>query len=171
MAETNGQRQTDWFLWAIIAGVIVLVGITLFLVFRGSPPPAFQPDDTPEGVAFNYFLAIQQKDYDRAYGYLSPEIVNGPEDAGAFFADIQTTWDCASENFSSRSFEVTKTEVFSDRAVITLSETVYTGSRDLFSSGRYSQSVIVRLERAGGSWQITSSDRCWFHDWNVKPKT
>ena len=166
MAEKTGQtRSNDWFLVGIVVAVVGLVVLTLVLVFRDSAPPEYRPDNTADGVAYNYFLAIQQKNYDRAYGYLSADIDKYPASAGAFFDEIQGDWSCTSEEIARRSFAVSKSELFDDRAVVTISETTFSGSRDLFSSGRYTQIFTVRLARQGSDWKITESDHCWAPDW------
>ena len=151
MAQKNGRTGSfDWFLIAIIVGVVALVGLTLLLVFRDSAPPAFRPDDTPEGVAYNYYLAIQQKAYERAYGYLSSETPDFPADAADFFDAVQADWNCTTAEIDRRTYEVAGSEVFDDRAVVTMSETVYSGGGGLFSSGRFPAATIRECIRAAG---------------------
>jgi len=76
-------KNTDKFLVGIVVGVVVLVA-TAFAVALLRPKPTYQLEDTPKGVAHNYLLALQQEDYKRAYGYLSPTIEGYPTSAEAF---------------------------------------------------------------------------------------
>src|SRR5262245_57084040 len=80
-------KSTDKFLIGIVIGVIVLIGIA-FAVVLLRPQPTYQAEDTPEGVAHNYLLALQQEDYARAYNYLSPSLEGYPASADEFKEDI-----------------------------------------------------------------------------------
>lgn len=52
----------------IVAGIAVLV-LVAFVITLGRSQPTYQAEDTLEGVAYNYLLAIQKQDFERAYGY------------------------------------------------------------------------------------------------------
>ena len=82
-------KSTDRFLIGIVIGVVVLVIAAFGVAFLG-PKPAYQSDDTPEGVAHNYLLAIQREDYARAYGYLSPDLRGYPASDEQFIEDMYT---------------------------------------------------------------------------------
>ena len=53
-------KSTDKVLIAIVAGIILLI-IVAFVVALAKPEPTYQAEDTPEGVAYNYLLALQRK--------------------------------------------------------------------------------------------------------------
>src|SRR3990172_7942266 len=85
----KNMKNSDRILFAIVAGVIVLV-VVAFVVAFTRPEPAYQSEDSPEGITHNYLLALQQEDYERAYGYLSSELPHYPRDLDKFIADIET---------------------------------------------------------------------------------
>ena len=63
--------KQDRFLTGILIGIGVLVVIAaggIFYPLRIRKPIS---EDTPEGVVHNYVLAVLNKDYEKAYGYLA----------------------------------------------------------------------------------------------------
>ena len=60
------------FTWAIVIGVLALVGVALVLAF--ATPRAVAPPDlsTPEGVTLAFALALQAGDLDQAWALLAP---------------------------------------------------------------------------------------------------
>jgi hypothetical protein len=64
-------KGTDRFLIGIVAGVVILVVAVLAIALLRPNQPSYEPDDTAEGVAHNYLLALQLEDYGRAQGCLS----------------------------------------------------------------------------------------------------
>jgi hypothetical protein len=60
-------------------GIGALLVITVILVLTlGGRQPALLDKNTPQGVVQAYLLAIQEKDYQKAYSYLSPEDPKNP---------------------------------------------------------------------------------------------
>jgi len=60
--------------WLVIFGIVIAVLIiattSLVLLTRGSKV-VLLPEDTPQGTVQRYLLAVQNKDFQQAYGYLS----------------------------------------------------------------------------------------------------
>jgi hypothetical protein len=72
--------KDDKFLIGIVAGIILLVAASLVVVLLRSPEKeAYVADDRPEGVVHNYFLAIQRKEFEKAYNYLSDDLKSKPD--------------------------------------------------------------------------------------------
>ncbi len=63
--------KQDRFLTGILIFIGVLVVAAVALFFVRSRAPAYGPDDTPQGVVYNYATALQLHDYARAYNYLA----------------------------------------------------------------------------------------------------
>ena len=76
-------KSSDRFLMVIIIG-IVLLAAGAFALTLSRHEPAYQSDDTPEGVAHNYLLALLKEDFSLAYGYLSLTLDSYPLDTLAF---------------------------------------------------------------------------------------
>lgn len=159
-------KKTDKILIGIVAGIILVV-VVAFVFALNKPKPEYQAEDTPAGVAFNYLFALQQKDYDRAYGYLSPSIKGYPKNAESFADDIRdATWRFRGVNDSSTTLEVDSVDVNGKRADVIILEThFYEG--DLFSSGQYTNTFNMTLRQAeNGQWKIVESDSYWLYCWS-----
>lgn len=159
-------RSTDKFLIGIVAGVLVLVGVAFAVAFL-RPEPTFRPDDSAEGVAHNYLLALQQADYERAYGYLSPSLKGYPDSAEAFARDArnyQWNFGAGSESIT---LEVKSARVIGEQTVVEVQETrFYEGG--LFDSSQYTNTfdMTLRLDGESGAWKITASGSYWAECWD-----
>jgi hypothetical protein len=60
-------------------GIAVLVILTIVLVLTlGQRNPTLLPENTPQGTVQRYLVAIQEKEYQKAFGYLAPLDPNDP---------------------------------------------------------------------------------------------
>jgi hypothetical protein len=62
--------RQDRFLLVILLAILLLAATAVGLFLTRQRNLAYGPDDTPAGVVRNYVLALNQADYERAYGYL-----------------------------------------------------------------------------------------------------
>ncbi|GAB4450951.1 MAG: hypothetical protein Kow0031_33470 [Anaerolineae bacterium] len=158
--------KQDKFLIAIVAGVLLLVVVAIVVVLTRLPGNEdYRPDDTPEGVAHNYFLAIQRKEFNKAYGYLSDELENKPS-LEQFVQEAGNTGSSQEASLKigpvSQSDGVTQVEV---------TVTTYS-SGGLLDSSRYSSDDIALLRQdSAGQWKITRFPYpYWGWSWNEKPE-
>lgn len=157
-------KNTDKFLIAIVAGVALLIGVAFAVVFL-RPKPTYQTDDTPEGVAHNYLFALQQKDYARAYGYLSPGMDGYPDSVARFTTDITSYNHGFGSGSDSNTLEIASSDITGDQAVVTVRETTfYNGG--LFNNNQYTDTFHMTLQREEEGWKIVSSDSYWAWCWN-----
>ena len=148
-------QRTDKFLIGIVAGIVILVG-TGFAVMLLRPRPTYLPDNTPGGVANNYLLAVQRGEYERAYGYLSPDLPGYPSDPATFARQVGL----GNGYNSTSSVEVTDVQETGERATVSFEETTfYEGG--LFGSDSYQSTFQMRLIRQAGQWRIEHSDSFW----------
>ena len=63
--------KQDRFLTGILIGIGVLIIAALAVFFVRKDSQTYVPDDVPEGVVHNYVVAVLNKDYEKAYGYLA----------------------------------------------------------------------------------------------------
>src|SRR3972149_5217748 len=63
--------KQDRFLIGILIGIGVLILLALVLFFTRQENRDYVADNTPDGVVHNYVLAVLNKDYQKAYGYLA----------------------------------------------------------------------------------------------------
>jgi len=63
--------KRDHFLIGILAGILLLVAITVGLYFLRQGSQTYVSDSTPAGVVHNYGLALLNREYQKAYAYLA----------------------------------------------------------------------------------------------------
>ncbi len=155
-------KSTDKFLIGIVAGIVLLIVIALVATLT-RPEPVYQAKDTPEGVAHNYLLALQKRDYARAYGYLSLALIGYPASVDEFAEHVLDN----SRKFrldTNRTLEIESTTVISSLAMVSVRES-YFRSGDLFDSDQHVRVFEMKFGFVDGAWKITDSDyyfaRCW----------
>lgn len=154
-------KGSDKFLLLLLAAIAAIVIAALVAVLR-TPAPVYQSEDTPAGVVHNYLLAVRQGDYERAHGYLSPDLVNMPSVAG-FVDDIgQNPW--SFDRGGSTAVSVEDTQMFSDgTARVSVALTTFEGGP--FDSGQYSRLFGMTLKPQGDTWRLTYGEDYWFFCW------
>ena len=158
-------RGTDKFLIGIVVGVVALVAVA-FAVTLTRPEPTYQDEDAAEGVAFNYLLALQKKDYGRALGYLSPGLPGRPDSAIQLEDDIQYYgWNFRADTNSTLAIQ--STSLSGMRAVVVVQESTFYGG-DIFNTGQQINIFEMDLHLIAGDWVIEDGDyyfaRCWKED-------
>ena len=158
-------KSTDRFLIVIVAGVVLVVGVTIAVVLLRSGEAAYQPDDTAEGVAHNYLLALQWEDYARAHSYLSPDLPGYPSSVQEFTDDVEgNTWSFAGYG-DNVSLAVEAVDVNGDQAEVSVRRTrFYSGG--VFDSGHSSITFEMTLRREEGAWRVAESERYWYGCWS-----
>ncbi len=154
--------RNDRFLLAIIAGAAVLVVVALVLARRAGPPE-YVADDTPEGVAFNYVLAVQRGDMERALGYLSPDLDGYPGTAVRFQEDLRSWGGYHVE--PSATFRADPARMTADRATVAIVQTTF-NEGGLFGSSEYTDRFEMGLQQVDGAWMLVSGDRFWDECWS-----
>jgi hypothetical protein len=159
-------KSSDKILFAIVGGVIVLV-VAAFVVALTRPKPTYQSEESPEGIAHNYLLALQQGEYERAYGYLSPELPHYPRDVDEFITDIEQQQYSFRLNQDSVTLEIVSSQVNGNTASVEVRETTFYQG-DLFNSGESSYTFKIRLRRHSleGAWRIYESEAYWVYCWS-----
>jgi hypothetical protein len=163
-------KGTDKFLIAIVVGVVVLVAAALAVALvQRDRTPSYEPDDTPQGVAYDYLLALQLGEVERAHGYLSPTLPGYPADAKELARNTnELRWELSPERDASLAVE--SADVEGDLARVVIRETVFYrgglfGSGGLFSPGQDTTTFTMTLAREDGAWKITDSERYWAWCW------
>ncbi|MEN9935479.1 MAG: hypothetical protein RLZZ387_2058, partial [Chloroflexota bacterium] len=154
--------RTDRFLVAIVAGALLLV-VVAFAVTLTRPAPSYREGAEPADIAYNYVLALQRKDYPRAYGYLSPSLKGYPDSADAFAADVQQNlWSFQPQ---AGTLQVEKTEALTEQAQVWLRTTSFQQGGLLDSSPSTRTSTMTLRPETGG-WKIISADSYWVWCWD-----
>lgn len=149
--------KQDRFLTGILLGIAVLILIALVVFFLRKDDLVYVDESTPQGVVQNYIVAIQKRDYEKAYAYLA-DLENKPtyqQFRESFFNNYISP--------SGAGVEILQTETSGDLATVGLG--IIYNQRDPFaSSSRYVENA--RLERQAGGWKIKQMPyQFWAYDW------
>ena len=150
--------KQDKFLVGILAFIGLLVAAALILFFVRKGTTAYQPGDTPEHVVFNFALAIQQNDLERAYGYMADR--EGKPTLSAFLQSAQN----GSLGVNGNALQVGQATLQGqDNATVAV--TVQFLGSGPFDNG-YSNQDHATLVRQNGAWKILSMPfPYWAYDW------
>ncbi len=149
--------KQDRFLTGILVGIGVLVVLALVVFFARSNSQSYLPDDTPEGVVHNYVLAIINRDYEKAYGYLA-DLKNKPT-----YEDFRSSFLNGYVNPDNTAVDVGTSDSSGDEASVEVAQ-IYNPS-DPFSSG-YRDVQRALLVKQNGAWKISSMPAYNFWDYN-----
>ncbi len=150
--------KQDKFLIGILIGIGALILLALVLFFtRQDGQRDYMSDTTPDGVVHNYVLAILNKEYQKAYGYLADQ-ENKPT-----YEEFRQSFFNGMVNPADVGLEVGAVEINEDEAVVTLS--LYYSSTDPFSS-RYTNEDRALLVQQGGIWKLNfMPSNFWGYSW------
>lgn len=156
-------KKADRFLIGIVAGIAVLVVVTLIVALR-QPSPTYQPEETPQGVAHNYLLALQQEAYERAFSYLSPELPGYPADSAAFANTLtQYRWNFRFDENTAVS--VIDATISGEQATVRAAITEFaTGGP--FGSDISTTNFTLQLRYEAGGWKLWQAEKYWMGCWN-----
>ena len=153
--------KQDKFLTGILIGVGALIILALVLFFFRQDKRDYLPDDTPEGVTHNYALAVLNKDYEKAYGYLA-DLKYKPT-----YEDFRQSFLNGMANPENTGLDVGAATITGDEAVV--DPTLYYSYSDPFSSRTGSPDRAL-LVNQGGNWKVSSMPYSfWDYNWYQEP--
>lgn len=149
--------KQDRFLMGILAGIVLLVLLSLLVFFLRKDRLTYVDDSSPQGVVQNYIVALHKQDYEKAYSYLA-DLENKPtydQFRDAFFSGMVAPSNAGVEIFSS--------QIDGDRARVELS--VFFAPSVPFESGARSTENAL-LVRQGNAWKIRQMPYLfWAYSW------
>ena len=153
--------KQDKFLTGILIGIGALIVLALVLFFTRQDKREYVSDTTPEGVVHNYVLAILNKDYEKAYGYLA-DLANKPTEE-----EFRQSFLNGIVNPENAGVEIGEVEVIGDEAYIEL--VIYYSYSDPFSSS-YGNTDRANLVKQNGAWKLSYMpysfwDYSWYQDY------
>ena len=154
--------KQDKFLTGILIGIGALILLALGLFFtRQDSKREYIADSTPDGVVHNYVLAVLNKDYQKAYGFLA-ELDHKPT-----YEEFRQSFFNGNVNPSDVGIDVGAVEIKGDEAVVMLA--VYYSNTDPFSS-RYANEERALLVKQNGAWKLSSMPyNFWNYSWYQEP--
>jgi len=155
--------KQDKFLLGILAGIGALAVIALVLFFTRQDRRDYLSEDTPEGVVHNYALAVLNKDYEKAYGYLA-DLKYKPT-----YEEFRQSFLNGMVNPDNTGVDVGRSTITGDEAWVDI--TIYYGYSDPFSS-RIGTPERALLVEQNGDWKISSMPyNFWDWNWYQEPYT
>ena len=154
--------KQDRFLTGILVGIGLLVVVALAVFFSRRDMQTYISEDAPEGVVHNYVLAVLDKDYEKAYGYLA-ELEYKPT-----YEEFRRAFLNGEVNPDNQAVDIGASDIEGDIATVEL-ELIYNSS-DPFSTG-YRNMMTADLVRQGGAWKLTLMPQYnfWGYNWYVEP--
>ena len=149
--------KQDRFLTGILIGIGVLVIAALAVFFTRRDSQTYVADDTPEGVVHNYVVAVLEKDYEKAYGYLA-DLEYKPD-----YDEFRQVFLNNYVNPGNAAVDIGDTEVIGDEAYVEVA-LIYNPS-DPFSTG-YRDVQRAGLVLQNGAWKLTSMPSYYFWEYN-----
>ncbi len=137
--------------FGITIGVLVIVAVVLVLTMTGEGAVTLLPEDTPEGTVQRYFLAIEAKDYEKAYSYLSPSAI-----AEQTYYNSYEKWSQAFiQRRQTNAWKATLGEspVTDDRAMVAVTIDVFRPDTP-FENPVRTRHYVFQLKKEGTSWSI-----------------
>ena len=153
--------KQDKFLTGILIGIGVLIVLALGLCFTRQDTRTYLNEDTPEGVAHNYALAVLDKDYEKAYGYLA-DLRHKPT-----YEEFRQSFLNGMVNPDGMGLDVGEAEVHGDEAVVNI--TLYYSYSDPFSTRTGTPERALLVEQ-NGEWKVSSMPYSfWDYNWYQEP--
>jgi len=156
VGKKSSKRLWFGFGFAIIA--LVIVAVVLVLAARGNV--SLLSEDTPQGIVQRFLTAVQDKDFPKAYSYLSLDergvkitYADWLESVPAQILSPQSTWRATLNNAI----------VTDDKANVAVTMDTFRPEGP-FTDPVRSQMVSFQLSKIGDSWFITSPpDLYWLY--------
>ena len=150
--------KQDRFLTGMLIGIGLLVVIALAVFFTRKDTQSYVSEDTPESVVHNYVLAVLNKDYEKAYGYLA-DISYKPT-----YEEFRRPFLNGYVRPDDTAVDVGISEISGDEASVEVSQIYNSG--DPFSTG-YRDTQRAILVKQGGAWKLSNMPayNFWYYDW------
>ena len=153
--------KQDRFLIGILVGIGALIVVALALFFMRKDTREYVAEDVPEGVAYNYALAVLNKDYQKAYTYLA-DLEHKPT-----YEEFRQSFFNGQVNPGNVGLDIGQAEINGDEAIVGVT-LVYPPS-DPFSS-RYESHENALLVKQNGAWKVSSMPYSfWNYSWYQQP--
>ncbi len=158
--------RQDRFLIGILAGIGLLVVLSLAVFFIRNNAAAYVPEDSPEGALHNYVVALQNRDYERAYACLAS--FSGKPDLPRFrqvFADYQ------GREVSLTGVALTSSNLAQGGQSAEVYLVLLHGGNGPFDPG-YRENKSASLVLENGAWKVAGmAYPFWSYDWNQPHST
>jgi hypothetical protein len=148
----------DRFLLGILGSIVALALLAVGLFFLRQGSQDYVSDDTPQGVLRNYVLALEKRDFERAYGYLRQG--EGKPDFNRFREDFLAR----RLDLSGSAVQIGEAQPSGEDALVSL--VVIRNGNGPFSDVYREPNTAVLVKDKTGAWKIsTMPSPYWGWDW------
>jgi hypothetical protein len=154
--------KQDRFLVGILVGIAVLILAALAVFFARPQQVAYRDGQAPEAVVHNYVLAVINRDFEKAYGYLA-DLKDKPS-----YEDFRQAFAVGRLTPGQGGIKIGRADIHGDSASVEV-VMVYTPG-DPFSSG--SENIgTAQVLLQDGLWKISSMPayNLWDFSWYQEP--
>ena len=154
--------KQDRFLIFILVFIALLAGTAVGVYFIRQGEQSYLPDTTPENVVWNYVLALQNEEYQRAYAYLQRQ------EKTPTFAEFQETF--LEQRYSLSETALQIMDITERDGQATLDILIIHGGGEPFGSN-WKERGTALLIKEEGNWKIAQfPDPYWGWDWDIEPR-
>jgi hypothetical protein len=146
-------------------GLAVLVILTVVLVLSlGQKSAPALPQNTPEGTVQAYLVAVQEKDYTRAYSYLMP-FPTPTDNLKPYPPYSYENWLNSARNTGNVAWKATlgRTSITGNKATVEVNIEVFRPAGP-FDNPVHTNNITFALTQEGDRWLITTpTDLFWIY--------
>jgi hypothetical protein len=148
----------DRFLLVILIAIGVLVVLAVGLFFIRGDTQDYGLEDVPQGVLRNYVLALEEEDYQRAYGYLQDA------DRKPDFDHFRQAFLTQQLNPSHTAMQIGEIKQSGDDVIVSV--VVIRGSSGPFGNTSRESTSALLVKDESGNWKIANLPYpYWGWDW------
>lgn len=150
--ENRHMKAANRFTLGFVIAILVLIAVTVGLVLLTRAPSASLPEGTPEGTVQRFLAALQERDFPKAYSYLSLDQKGMPTTYDEWIRTQPPPYQTSQPAWRATLGKITTSGNQSTVEVIV----------DVFRPGGpfenpvRTQTVLFQLTKKGDSWFITS---------------
>lgn len=142
-----------------IAALVIITIILVLTLGRGNPTSL--PENTPQGVVQRYLQAVQDKNYQTAYNYLTPADPKNPN--GPFQSFDNWVMSTQNSNNSAWKANLGKVNINGDNATVEVMIDIFSPGGPLANPVRTNTMTFI-LNKTASSWLIISpTDLYWLY--------
>jgi hypothetical protein len=146
----NSSRR--WLLvFAIIIGVLIIFTVSLVLFTKGNKV-ALLPENTPQGVVQRFLMAVQDRDFQKAYSYL---FLSNSGKVTTYDEWFRSLYLSPTSDQSAWKATLGKTTENVDNATVEVTIDTFRPSGP-FEDPLRSQQIVFQLSKIDGKWLIIS---------------
>jgi hypothetical protein len=154
--------KQDRFLLGILIGITVLIAAALVVFFTRQQQVSYRDGQAPEDVVHNYVLAVMNKDFEKAYGYLA-DLKDKPT-----FEEFRQAFAIGQLAPGQVGIKLGTSNITGDSATV---EVVMVNPQGGPFSAGYENAGGAQLLRQNGAWKISSMPayNLWDFGWYQAP--